>query len=122
MLIKEKKHSKEDLVYQTFCLQKSDYDFIILDDCTTEITKEVNEIFNLIKKFGYQLKVIDCRKYSIDIVKIIKALQGITYTEMANDLEISRSAFYNWLNGAYELTNTKAQILNDVVCDLIYIE
>ena len=72
MLIKEKKHSKEDLVYQTFCLQKCDDDFIILDDCTTEITKEVNEIFNLIKKFGYQLKVIDCRKYSIDIVRIIK--------------------------------------------------
>jgi transposase len=32
-------------------------------------------------------------------VKIIKALQNITYTEIAEDLEISRSAFYNWLNG-----------------------
>ena len=48
-------------------------------------------------------------------VKIIKALQGITYTEMANDLEISRSAFYNWLNGQYSLSQAKEKRLIEIV-------
>lgn len=48
-------------------------------------------------------------------VKIIKALQGITYTEMANDLEISRSAFYNWLNGQYSLSQEKEKRLIEII-------
>lgn len=48
-------------------------------------------------------------------VKIIKALQGITYTEMANDLEISRSAFYNWLNGQYSLSQAKEKRLIEII-------
>lgn len=51
-------------------------------------------------------------------VKIIKALQNITYTEIAADLEISRSAFYNWLNGQYSLSKEKETRLQEII-DLI---
>ena len=51
-------------------------------------------------------------------VKIIKALQNITYTEIAEDLEISRSAFYNWLNGQYSLSQEKETRLKEIL-DLI---
>ena len=48
-------------------------------------------------------------------VKIIKALQNITYTEFAEDLEISRSAFYNWLNGQYDLSTQKEKRLIEII-------
>lgn len=48
-------------------------------------------------------------------VKIIKALQNITYTEIAEDLEISRSAFYNWLSGQYNLSNEKEKRLIEII-------
>lgn len=32
-------------------------------------------------------------------VKLLKALQGISYKEIAEYLEITQKAFYNWLNG-----------------------
>ena len=31
-------------------------------------------------------------------VKLLKALQGISYTEIAEHLEIHRNSLYNWLN------------------------
>ena len=30
--------------------------------------------------------------------KLLKALQGVSYTELATHLEISASSFYNWLS------------------------
>lgn len=48
-------------------------------------------------------------------VKIIKALQNITYTEMAEHLEISRSAFYNWVAGQYSLSKEKEQRLAEII-------
>ena len=51
-------------------------------------------------------------------VKLLKALQNITYTEIAEYLEIKRNSFYNWLNGYYELSNEKIlrliEILNTI--------
>lgn len=32
-------------------------------------------------------------------IKMLKALQGISYTEIAEHLEIQRNSLYNWLNG-----------------------
>jgi DNA-directed RNA polymerase specialized sigma24 family protein len=37
-------------------------------------------------------------------VKLLKALQGVSYTEVAELLEISRSAMYNWLHNQYDLS------------------
>lgn len=32
-------------------------------------------------------------------VKLLKALQSISYTEIADYLEIKKNSFYNWLKG-----------------------
>lgn len=32
-------------------------------------------------------------------VKLLKAVQGVSYTEIAEHLEIHRNSLYNWLNG-----------------------
>ena len=51
-------------------------------------------------------------------VKIIKALQNITYKEFAEDLEINRNSFYNWLSGQYDLSKEKENRLIEII-DLI---
>lgn len=48
-------------------------------------------------------------------VKMLKALQNITYTEIAELLEISRSAFYNWLYEQYALSQEKADRLKEII-------
>lgn len=37
-------------------------------------------------------------------VKMLKVLQGVTYTELAGLLEIKRNSFYNWLKGQYDFS------------------
>jgi transposase len=32
-------------------------------------------------------------------IKLLKALQSVSYTEIAEYLEIHRNSLYNWLNG-----------------------
>ena len=48
-------------------------------------------------------------------VKMLKALQNISYTEIAELLEISRSAMYNWLKEQYNLSQTKANRLQEII-------
>jgi predicted DNA-binding protein YlxM (UPF0122 family) len=48
-------------------------------------------------------------------VKMLKALQNISYTEIAELLEISRSAMYNWLKEQYNLSQTKADRLQEII-------
>lgn len=48
-------------------------------------------------------------------VKLLKALQGISYREMAEYLEISESGMYNWLKGYYELGHTKQKKLEEII-------
>lgn len=48
-------------------------------------------------------------------VKMLKALQNISYTEIAELLEISRSAMYNWLKEQYNLSQTKADRLKEII-------
>lgn len=51
-------------------------------------------------------------------VKLLKALQGISYREIAEYLEISESGMYNWLKGYYELGYMKQQRLAEVISNL----
>lgn len=51
-------------------------------------------------------------------VKVLKALQNVTYTEIAEDLEINRNSFYNWLSGQYDLSKEKENRLIEII-DLI---
>lgn len=48
-------------------------------------------------------------------VKELKVFQGITYTEIAEYLEVSRNSFYNWLNGYYEFSLEKEIRLNEII-------
>lgn len=51
-------------------------------------------------------------------VKLLKALQGIAYKEIAEYLEISESGIYNWLKGYYELGYKKQQRLIEIISNL----
>ena len=39
--------------------------------------------------------------------KLLKAMQDISYKEIAEYLEIKDSSFYSWLNGYYDLGREK---------------
>lgn len=53
---------------------------------------------------------IDCR--------LLKALKGISYNEIAGYLEISSSSFYNWIRGTYDLGETKQYKLKKILENL----
>jgi transposase len=48
-------------------------------------------------------------------VKLLKALQGISYNEIAGYLEIHRNSFYNWLKGYYDFSIEKEQRLIEIL-------
>ena len=48
-------------------------------------------------------------------VKLLKALQSITYTEIAEYMEIKQNSFYNWLNGQFELSQRNLERLQDII-------
>ena len=48
-------------------------------------------------------------------VKLLKALQGISYKEIAYYLEISPDSFYNWLKGYYNLCEEKQNRLLEII-------
>lgn len=51
-------------------------------------------------------------------VKLLKAMQGITYKELAEDLEIRQDSFSNWLRGKYELGLEKQKLLAELIAIL----
>ena len=53
-------------------------------------------------------------------VKLAKALNSDwSYKAMSEVLNINTHAFYNWLNGAYELSRSKELELQSLVADLM---
>ena len=48
-------------------------------------------------------------------VKLIKALQGITYKEIAGYIELPPKSFYSWLNGFYEFGEEREERLRDIL-------
>lgn len=51
-------------------------------------------------------------------VKLLKALQGITYREIASYLEMNESSFNNWLNGLYNLGIDRQLLLDSILTNL----
>lgn len=51
-------------------------------------------------------------------VKMLKAIQGISYKELAEYIEISPKSFYSWLNGQYEFSDEREQHLIYVLTSL----
>ncbi len=53
-------------------------------------------------------------------VKLAKALNSEwSYKAMSEVIEISSHAFYNWLNGAYDLSYSKEKELQNLVANLM---
>lgn len=48
-------------------------------------------------------------------VKMLKALQDISYLEIAEYLEINKNSFYNWLKGYYNLSADNTNRLIDII-------
>lgn len=48
-------------------------------------------------------------------VKLLKALQDISYKEIAEHLEINKNSFYNWLKGYYDFSIEKEQRLIEIL-------
>lgn len=51
-------------------------------------------------------------------VKLLKALQNISYKELSSYLEITSGSFYNWLRGFYNLGTQKQNRLKEIIFDL----
>ena len=50
--------------------------------------------------------------------KLLKALQNVSYKELAEYLEIKQDSFYSWLRGYYNLSDEKQQRLKDILTNL----
>lgn len=48
-------------------------------------------------------------------VKLIKALQGISYREIAEYLELPPNSFYSWLNEQYEFSEEREKRLIEIL-------
>lgn len=53
------------------------------------------------------------------LTKLAKITSDFNYNEMAEVLQITDHAFYNWLNGYYDLSVTKANKLKSLLADLL---
>ena len=47
--------------------------------------------------------------------KLLKALQEVSYKELAEHLEIKTDSFYCWLRGYYDLGFEKQQRLKEII-------
>lgn len=47
--------------------------------------------------------------------KMLKVMQGITYKELADFIEIKQDSFYSWLKGYYQLGQEKQRHLNYII-------
>ena len=50
--------------------------------------------------------------------KLLKALQGISYKELAEYLEIRQDSFYSWLKGYYDLGEERSKRLQGIITNL----
>lgn len=50
--------------------------------------------------------------------KLLKALQNVSYKEIAEYLEIKTDSFYCWLKGYYDLSYKKQIQLRDIIYTL----
>ena len=51
-------------------------------------------------------------------VKLLKALQAISYKELAEYLEIKVNSLYSWLRGNYDFSDNRLYKLQSIISDL----
>lgn len=47
--------------------------------------------------------------------KMLKALQGVSYKELAEYIDIRQDSFYSWLRGYYNLSQEKQDQLRQII-------
>ena len=47
--------------------------------------------------------------------KLLKALQNVSYREIAENLEIKTGSFYSWLKGYYNFSHEKQNRLQEII-------
>lgn len=50
--------------------------------------------------------------------KLLKAMQGISYKEIAEYLELKQDSFYSWIKGYYDLGENKQRQLKEIISNL----
>lgn len=50
--------------------------------------------------------------------KLLKAIQGISYKELAEYLEVKQDSFYCWLKGYYDFSDQKQADLKTIIENL----
>ena len=50
--------------------------------------------------------------------KMLKATQNVSYKELADYLEISQSSMYNWLHCQFDLSEERAERLEEIISNL----
>ena len=50
--------------------------------------------------------------------KLLKAMQGISYKEIAEYLELKQNSFYCWIKGYYDLGENKQRQLKEIISNL----
>lgn len=51
-------------------------------------------------------------------VKLLKALNDITYSELAEMMDLSKSTIYNWLDGQFDFGQKRTNELIELVTNL----
>lgn len=47
--------------------------------------------------------------------KILKAVQGVSYKELAELLEVRQDSFYSWLKGYYDYSDRRQSRLKEIL-------
>ena len=68
MIIKEKKYTNNDLIFNTTHLEDCQNNFIVLDDNSEKIIDDYKQIFNKIIEYGYNLTVLDSKQIMSKII------------------------------------------------------
>lgn len=50
--------------------------------------------------------------------KLLKAMQGISYKEISEYLELKQDSFYCWIKGYYDLGENKQRQLKEIISNL----
>lgn len=51
-------------------------------------------------------------------VRLLKAIQGVSYKEIASYLEINANSLYNWLRADYDFSDRKQRDLQTIISTL----
>lgn len=61
--------------------------------------------------------MIDNNKARLE-VKLLKAMNDVSYTEFAEMCGLKKGVIYNWLNGSFELGEDRLAIVDELITDL----